>query len=621
MDIMSVYRDAIALQTGAPGDLVNEEIRDRGRGPRPALDPGGEHPPHRRDLRRPRADDGVQHHAAAGARVDDGRAPDPLSRAGTSPTVGGVTPPRRTAARAARRRSPLLLSGCGSLGSRPAARRRRAEPTLDPEPGRLDRPGAPRADAAARRCARFYDQKLTWKPCRDGDRVRHADRCRWTTPTPTGRSIRLAGAQGAGRRTQGAAGRVAGGQPGRPGRVGRRLRRRTPSSYFGARAAAGLRHRRASTRAGSAAAPRSQCLADQQLDALRRRRPRPGHPGRDGALRRAAARSSATAACARAATWPRHMSTVEVAKDLDVLRAALGDRKLSLLRRVVRHFHRGDVRRAVPAATSAGWCSTARSTRRCRTLRAEPGAGQGLRDRAAGVRRRLRRPGRLLPRRLGRRRHRADPAVPRQRGGEAAARRGGRELDVGNAVLGIWLPLYSKGYWAMLDTALQAAFAGDGALLLALADAYVSRGPTATRTTRSRRSTPSTASTTTTRSRAREVAQYVPRFEKASPTFGADLRLQPVELCAAGRCTPAGCRRRSTPRAPPPIMVVGTTRDPATPLVWAEALADQLDSGRAGHPRRRRPHRLPRRQRVRGQHRRVLPRRTARSRRPRWTAD
>jgi DNA polymerase-3 subunit delta' len=28
MDIMSVYRDAIALQTGAHGDLVNEEVRD-----------------------------------------------------------------------------------------------------------------------------------------------------------------------------------------------------------------------------------------------------------------------------------------------------------------------------------------------------------------------------------------------------------------------------------------------------------------------------------------------------------------------------------------------------------------------------------------------------------------
>ena len=27
MDIMSVYRDAITLQTGARGDLVNEEVR------------------------------------------------------------------------------------------------------------------------------------------------------------------------------------------------------------------------------------------------------------------------------------------------------------------------------------------------------------------------------------------------------------------------------------------------------------------------------------------------------------------------------------------------------------------------------------------------------------------
>jgi hypothetical protein len=29
----------------------------------------------------------------------------------------------------------------------------------------------------------------------------------------------------------------------------------------------------------------------------------------------------------------------------------------------------------------------------------------------------------------------------------------------------------------------------------------------------------------------------------------------------------------------PPIVVVGTTRDPATPMKWAEALADQLESG------------------------------------------
>ena len=29
----------------------------------------------------------------------------------------------------------------------------------------------------------------------------------------------------------------------------------------------------------------------------------------------------------------------------------------------------------------------------------------------------------------------------------------------------------------------------------------------------------------------------------------------------------------------PPILVIGTTRDPATPFVWAKALAAQLSSG------------------------------------------
>ena len=53
----------------------------------------------------------------------------------------------------------------------------------------------------------------------------------------------------------------------------------------------------------------------------------------------------------------------------------------------------------------------------------------------------------------------------------------GRTLAAGNAVLGIWAPLYSEGNWGYLDTALKAAFAGDGAPLMSLSDAYVSRGP------------------------------------------------------------------------------------------------------------------------------------------------
>ena len=63
-----------------------------------------------------------------------------------------------------------------------------------------------------------------------------------------------------------------------------------------------------------------------------------------------------------------------------------------------------------------------------------------------------------------------------------------------------------------------------------------------------------------------------------------------------------------------PIMVVGTTGDPATPYEWAVALADQLDSGRARELRRRGPHRLQQVERVRRRRGRVVPHRRHRSR-------
>ena len=48
-------------------------------------------------------------------------------------------------------------------------------------------------------------------------------------------------------------------------------------------------------------------------------------------------------------------------------------------------------------------------------------------------------------------------------------------------------------------------------------------------------------------------------------------------VAAAGR---AGRRpRRLRAEGAAPIVVIGTTRDPATPYAWAVALADQLESG------------------------------------------
>ncbi|MEZ5191749.1 MAG: alpha/beta hydrolase [Nocardioides sp.] len=74
------------------------------------------------------------------------------------------------------------------------------------------------------------------------------------------------------------------------------------------------------------------------------------------------------------------------------------------------------------------------------------------------------------------------------------------------------------------------------------------------------------------------VERLLPGFERSSPTFG--------EVFAWDSVGCAGFPARAEEQPPtidapgaPPILVIGTTRDPATPLAWARALAAQLDSG------------------------------------------
>lgn len=155
---------------------------------------------------------------------------------------------------------------------------------------------------------------------------------------------------------------------------------------------------------------------------------------------------------------------------------------------------------------------------------------------------------------------------------------GERQLTVGTAVLGIWAPLYNEDYWPLLDGALQQAFEGEGRMLLSLADAYTSRGPEgyvdnsvealyAVNCLDADDTVPSS-----------EVPELVPRFEEASPTFGAIFAWS-LSSCAQwpieSEHDPGPLRAEGAA----PILVVGTSRDPATPLEWAESLAAQLDSG------------------------------------------
>jgi hypothetical protein len=121
---------------------------------------------------------------------------------------------------------------------------------------------------------------------------------------------------------------------------------------------------------------------------------------------------------------------------------------------------------------------------------------------------------------------------------------------------------------------------GDGATLMLLADAYSSRDPNgdgyldnsmeanlAINCLDDGWSLPPS-----------QVASQVPDFLEASPVFG--------RVFAWGL---VGCRGFGNPPAEPlpdvlaegaaPIVVIGTTRDPATPYPWAQALSAQLASG------------------------------------------
>jgi hypothetical protein len=77
---------------------------------------------------------------------------------------------------------------------------------------------------------------------------------------------------------------------------------------------------------------------------------------------------------------------------------------------------------------------------------------------------------------------------------------------------------------------------------------------------------------------AAEAARLEGRFVEASPTFG---RIFAFSLASCSDWPVDAPSRQPVLDAPgaAPILVVGTSRDPATPLVWAEALAAQLESG------------------------------------------
>ena len=154
-----------------------------------------------------------------------------------------------------------------------------------------------------------------------------------------------------------------------------------------------------------------------------------------------------------------------------------------------------------------------------------------------------------------------------------------RPLTEGLGLYGLITPLYNRDYWRILDAALEAGLRGQGAPLLALAEAYTSRGPDGYTDNAFQMLPVVNCLDSSKPVPERRITKALPRFEREAPTFA---RFFTADLGVCGDWSFSSGRQGAdlTAKGSAPILVVGTTRDPATPLEWAEGLASQLANAR-----------------------------------------
>ncbi|MFE5140888.1 alpha/beta hydrolase [Streptomyces fagopyri] len=279
----------------------------------------------------------------------------------------------------------------------------------------------------------------------------------------------------------------------------------------------------------------------------------------------------------------RHVSTVEAARDMDILRAVLGDQKLNYVgasygtflgatyaglypQRVGRMVLDGALDPSITARKlneeqTAGFETAFKSfAKDCVSRSGCPLGGRGT-----------------SPDQVGRnlsaffKKLDANP-IPT----DDADR---KELTESLATTGVIAAMYDEGAWPQLREALGAAMKHkDGAGLLALSDSYYERDAKGHYTNLMyANAAVNCLDLPAAFSGPDQLEKSLPAFEKASPVFGDGLAWASLN-CAYWPVKATGEPHRIEAKGAGPILVVGTTRDPATPYAWAESLAGQLSS-------------------------------------------
>ncbi len=155
----------------------------------------------------------------------------------------------------------------------------------------------------------------------------------------------------------------------------------------------------------------------------------------------------------------------------------------------------------------------------------------------------------------------------------------GRELTEGLAFLGFIIPLYSRDSWPYLTSAVDEALSGQGNTLLLLSDLYTKRADDGSYPDNNMEvqsavnclDKPQDASL-------EEIEEGADDFLDASEVFGPPAQWWPY-ACSNWPVKSTEEQPDFSAKGAAPIVVVGTTRDPATPYESAVRLAETLDSG------------------------------------------
>ena len=154
-----------------------------------------------------------------------------------------------------------------------------------------------------------------------------------------------------------------------------------------------------------------------------------------------------------------------------------------------------------------------------------------------------------------------------------------KELTEGWASAGIAGAMYDTGLWSQLTDALRDAFAGTADPLMTLANGYARRTDAGTYKVNLMQVI--YAVNCLDRPGSKDLAHYesdARLLSAEAPTWGPFLAWGSIP-CGFWPVPANNVPKKIAASGSGPIVVVGTTRDPATPYKWAQALAAQLENG------------------------------------------